>query len=407
MTLLKLLSEKKQYISDFAYTVGSSLLLQAVLHLVIHPYINFRLGAEALGNIVFYMSIIYIFAQSFGHSLCQTRQVVRKDCQASNGDYNVIISVILLLSAVFGGLIGSFYLKGTELVFFVAILLFTVLRYYATVEYRLKLNFKLCLVFFSILSVGYLVGAAVFTVTSQWYYVFLVGEAAVVIVFMLRGTIFKPETRTGNIPLIAKATASLGFSYLLVEITTNADRLILKNFIDAEAVSLFYVVSLIGKTLLMFVGPINNMTLSYASSGKKHQTKKGFLKTFTLYTAISLVFYLFCIVGTPIFVKLFYPNLYSQMQGLNLIVNAAQVINFAASLPIILILVELGSSYHLKVNLLFAVLYIPSAMLMTHFFGIWGYAWATVIVNIIRYVEVLLLGLLKFPKENSPKEMTE
>ena len=405
--MLKKLSEKKQYISDFAYTIGSSLLLQAVLHLLIHPYINYRMGAEALGNIVFYMSIIYIFAQSLGQGLCQIRQVVRKDCEASNGDYNAIIAVILLISAVCGGIIGSIYLKGIELLMFVVVLLFTVLRYYATVEYRLKLDFKLCLIFFSILSAGYLVGAAVFTVTNQWYYIFLMGEAAVVLVFMVRGTIFKPEKRTKNIPFIAKATTSLVFSYLMVEITTNADRLILKNFIDAEAVSLFYVVSLIGKTLLMFVGPINSITLSYASADKKHQTRKVLLKTFTLYTAISAVFYLFCIIGTPIFVKLFYPNMYSQMQGLNLIVNAGQVINFAASLPIILILVELGSRYHLRINLMFAAIYIPVAMVLTHFFGIWGYAWATVIVNIIRYVEVLLLGLLKFPKENSEKEMTE
>ena len=117
--MLKKLSEKKQYISDFAYTIGSSLLLQAVLHLLIHPYINYRMGAEALGNIVFYMSIIYIFAQSLGQGLCQIRQVVRKDCEASNGDYNAIIAVILLISAVCGGIIGSIYLKGIELLMFV------------------------------------------------------------------------------------------------------------------------------------------------------------------------------------------------------------------------------------------------------------------------------------------------
>ena len=396
--MLKLLSEKKQYISDFAYTIGSTFMLQAALHLIIHPYINYKLGAEALGNIVFYMSIVYIFAQSFGNSLCHTRQVVRQNCDASNGDYNRILAVILIVSAIVGGVIASFYISGAELAFFIAILVFTIIRYYATVEYRLKLNFKLCLVFYSIITLGYIVGTGIFSLTEKWYYIFLAGEAAVVLIIMIKGNIFKPEKTTGNIPFVAKATTSLAFSYMLVEITTNADRLILKNFINAESVSLFYVISLIGKTLLMFVGPINNITLSYVSANKQHKTKKEFLKAFMLYSGISAAFYLFCIVATPLFVRIFYPNLYAQMQGLNFIVNAAQVINFAASLPVVLILAELGSSHHLKINIVFALVYIPLALIMTHFFGIWGYAWASLIANVIRFALVLLTGLVKFPQ---------
>lgn len=392
-------TSKKRYVSDFAYTIGSTLMVNAALHLFIHPYINYKLGAEALGNIVFYISIINVFAQSVGYSLCHTRQVVRKNCDASNGDYNRILAVFLIVSAIIGTTIAAFYIKGIELMFFTVILIFTVMRFYTTVEYRLKLNFKLCLVFFGILTLGYLLGTGIFSLTNKWYYIFALGEMSVVIIFMIKGDIYKPEKPTGNIPFIAKATLSLAFSYLLVELTTNADRFILKNFISAEAVSLYYVISLIGKTLLMFVGPINNITLSYVSSDKKRQTKENFLKSFALYTVISLFFYICCIVGTPLFVRIFYPNLYSMMQGLNIIVNAAQVINLAASLPIILILAELGSGYHLKINIAFAIIYIPLALIMTHLFGIFGYAWAALIANIVRYTIVLIIGLLKFPKK--------
>ena len=70
-----------------------------------------------------------------GYSLCHTRQVVRKNCDASNGDYNRILAVFLIVSAIIGTTIAAFYIKGIELMFFTVILIFTVMPIVSTVYY--------------------------------------------------------------------------------------------------------------------------------------------------------------------------------------------------------------------------------------------------------------------------------
>lgn len=399
MKILDMIKQKKKFISDLVYTMGASVLMNGVLQLLIYPYINRSMGEEYLGNVVFYMSIVYIIGQAMGMSFCSNRLVLRNQCETSNGDYNRLLSVLAPAGAVAGAVIFSFYVKSIpQIVAFGMIVLFTVLRYYANVEYRLKLNYKKYFLYFVILTAGYGLGTVIYALTGQWVFIFLTGEVIATLYMFVFGTIFKKEPPTKNTRLVAKQILFLLMSYLVFEGITNADRMILKNMLDAKAVALFYVVSMIGKTLQLFVGPINNIALSYMSADKKKMTREDFLKTTVLYTAVGAAFYLFCLVGTPLYVKLLYPNLYGELKGLNLVVNAGQVINFAASLILPSILASLGSKYHMMLQVLYAVVYLPLAVLCTMQGGIWGFAAATLLANSFRLIELVVFGMRKLPK---------
>lgn len=398
MKILDMIKQKKKLLSDLIYTMGASILMNGVLQLLIYPYINRSMGEEYLGNVVFYMSIVYIIGQAMGMSFCSNRLVLRNQCETSNGDYNRLLAFLAPAGAIVGAVIFSFYVHSVpEILAFGLIVLFTVLRYYANVEYRLKLNYKKYFLYFVILTAGYGVGALIYAITGQWVFIFLTGEVIATIYMFAFGTIFKKEPPTENTGLIAKQIFFLLISYLVYEGITNADRMILKNLLDARAVALFYVVSMIGKTLQLFVGPINNIALSYMSADKKQMTKEDFWRTTVLYIAVGAIFYLFCLVGTPLYVKLFYPNLYGELQGLNLAVNAGQVINFAASLILPSILASLGSKYHMMLQVLYAVVYLPLAILFTMRGGIWGFAAATLLANSLRLIELVAFGMYKLP----------
>lgn len=69
----------------------------------------------------------------------------------------------------------------------------------------------------------------------------------------------------------------------------NLDRIVLIILMDATAVSVYYAVSLVGKTMLMFVGPISTIILSYISASKRTQTRAEFLCAFRLYTVIGVL----------------------------------------------------------------------------------------------------------------------
>lgn len=397
--ILKLLQKKKKLISDLVYTVGASVLMNGVLQLLIYPFINYKMGEDYLGNVVFYMSIVYIIGQSMGMSFCSNRLVLRNQFRTSNGDFNFLLGIMAPAGAVFGAVIFAAYADGIgEILAFGMIVLFTVLRYYANVEYRLKLNYKKYFLYFVILTAGYGLGAVIYAFTGQWFWIFLTGEVIATFYMLVKGTIFKREPRTEHTGMVIRHVLFLFLSYLVYEGITNADRMILKNLLDARAVALFYVVSMIGKTLQLFVGPINNIALSYMSADKKKLTREDFLKTTILYTAVGAVFYLFCLVGTPLYVRLFYPNFYGELKGLNLVVNAGQVINFAASLILPSILASLGSKYHMMLQVLYAVIYLPLAIFFTVRGGIWGFAFATLLANSLRLIELVVFGMYKLPK---------
>ena len=398
--LLQLIQKKKKIISDLVYTVGASVLMNGVLQILIYPYINYKMGEDYLGNVVFYMSIVYIIAQSMGMSFCSNRLVLRNQVPATNGDYNLLLGILAPVGAVIGAVIFSFYVDGIgEILAFGLLILFTVLRYYANVEYRLKLNYKKYFLYFVILTAGYGVGALIYAVTGQWFWIFLTGEVVAALYMFVKGTIFKREPRSEHTSFVTKHILFLLMSYLVYEGITNADRVILKNMLDSRAVALFYVVSMIGKTLQLFVGPINNIALSYMSADKKKMTKEDFLKTSVLYLGVGATFYLVCLVGTPLYVRLFYPNLYGELGGLNLVVNAGQVINFAASLILPSILASLGSKYHMMLQVSYAVIYLPLAIVFTQQGGIWGFAFATLLANSLRLIELIIFGMYKLPKK--------
>lgn len=407
MNILKLIQKKKKLISDLVYTVGASVLMNGVLQLLVYPYINYKMGEDYLGNVVFYMSIVYIIGQSMGMSFCSNRLVLRNQMETTNGDYNLLLWILAPLGAVAGAVVFSFYADGIwEILAFGLIVLFTVLRYYANVEYRLKLNYKKYFLYFAILTAGYILGAVIYAVTGQWVFIFLTGEVIATIYMLVKGTIFKREPRTENTGKVAKHILFLLMSYLVFEGITNADRMILKNMLDSRAVALFYVVSMIGKTLQLFVGPINNIALSYMSADKKKMTREDFMSTSVLYIVVGAAFYLFCLIGTPLYVKLLYPNLYGDLGGLNLVVNAGQVINFAASLILPSILASLGSRYHMMLQVLYAAVYLPLAILFTMQGGIWGFAFATLIANSLRLAELLVFGMHKLPKRTDIKTVS-
>ena len=96
----------------------------------------------------------------------------------------------------------------------------------------------------------------------------------------------------------------------------NMDRLVIKQVLGNEQVTWYYVVSLIGKTLVLLIAPINTIVISYLTRRKELLTRSQFGKAVLAGSGVSFVFFLACQVGTPLFVWIFYRNLYDSVRGL-------------------------------------------------------------------------------------------
>ena len=132
------------------------------------------------------------------------------------------------------------------------------------------------------------------------------------------------------------AALSRGFflmlSYLVTNTTLNIDRLVIRQVLGNEQVTWYYVTSLIGKTLVLLIAPINTIVISYLTKRKELLNRNQFGKAVLAGGGVAGVFFLGCQVGTPLFVWLFYHDLFPSIKGLVTVVNLSQVLGLFSAI---------------------------------------------------------------------------
>lgn len=129
---------------------------------------------------------------SIGQVLNNSRLVVRRDFDVTNGDYDW-----LLLGFGLIGSIVALFMSGKSLesplmaagVFLMFML--TVFRLFMVdVEYRLNLNYRRYFIYYFLIGIGYLAGFGIYRLTGQWVWIYLIGEAAALAFVGVTGNIF-------------------------------------------------------------------------------------------------------------------------------------------------------------------------------------------------------------------------
>lgn len=377
--------------------------MNGVLQILVYPLLNRIMGSDQLGELLYLMGLVAILCPSVGQALNTSRLVVRRDCEVSNGDYNVL----LLLFGGIGTLAALVVAKSsmtTPLVIFwtVVLLMVTIFRYYGDVEYRLNLNYQKYFIYYAVLTVGYVAGFGLYLLTKNWFLVFITGEAAAIIYLAATGTVFHGFfDRSRWFGKAFQRGGFLVFSYLITNLTLNIDRLVLENLIGHLAVTQYYVTSLIGKTLVLLVAPINTIIISYLTRKQERMNRRQFLLFTGIGIGVSFVFFICAQIGTPIFVRLFYGDLYDSVKEMITVVNLSQILGVLSAYLFIVVLTFTEEKWQLILQIFHLVVIVALVLLFTGSGGIMGFAKAVLIANAIRVAAVILLGLLKAgPKES-------
>lgn len=387
-------TQGKQILGNTAYTMGGMLLMNGVLQLAVYPLFNARMGQAQLGNVLYIMGLVSILCPSVGQALNTSRLVVRRTCQVSNGDYDRL----LLLFAGVGGVIailgsGSFVGGFGSMALTLILVLFTAFRYYGDVEYRLNLNYKRYFIYYALTAAGYLAGYGLYRLTGNWFLVFLTGEGAALAYVGITGNVFKNFWKKSE---YFRTACMRGFfltiSYLITNTTLNMDRLALKHLVGNEAVTWYYVVSLIGKTMVLLVAPINTIVISYLTRRERTLNRKEFTLAAGAGFLVSLLFFLCCQIGTPLFVRIFYPDLYESVRSLVTVVNLTQVLALYSAFLFILVLTFTDETWQLILQGAHLVIMAALVLIFTVRGGITGFAWAALTANALRVAAVIILG---------------
>lgn len=395
-------------VSDFSYTFMASAVMNAVLQLIIYPIMTKLFGASYTGEVLYFVGIIYILPQAIGTSLNSARLVMRKRYDATNGDYNQLVICASVFSAI---ICGGIALSDSKTIgFIIAYAVFAciyALRMYAQVEYRLKLDFKGYFFYYALVSVGYLAGFGIFIVTKQWLFIFMTGEISALIYSFFRMDIFKKEPRMLPYRIILNGVGLLVFSTLIRDGVNQFDKVILKQILGTTAVTEYTTVAMIAKVVQMFVGPVNTLIMSYLTVRDKKMT----VSTFKKYIAAGLlaggILYCGCIIGTPIYIRLFYSDLYSSIIKYSLVVNLGLVISFIASLYMAVLLSQGKAELYTIIQTVWGISYIVLGYFLTIRLSIWGMGFTMLIVNIPKLISAIVFSSHVISQEEKRNILTE
>lgn len=375
----------KTFSTDFLYTCGSQIVVNAVQHLFVFPWINKVSGPEVAGRILACLSIVYIFSTSFGLGMSSIRLVEdRKKC-GTNGDYLVIIGIgFLVVSAI--AVIAKHYNfdPGINLIWFILLSFLTLVKSYGLVEFRLKLHFAQYFFYNLMVAIGYSLGVLIYRQTGNWTHIFLLGEIFAILILIFRKFIFQLSKPSDKLGYLVKAVILLFLSTVMIQLVVSGDRLILKYFLGDRSVTVYSSLSLPVKIVNMVVFPLGTLLLTYLTARTIPVNKNWFFKVFTIWTTVSTLAIIGTIIIAPIYVKLFYSNIYNDIKDLNLIVNFGLGLALIGYLFRIYLIVSSNSTIVFYFELAFTIIHLLLSITLTKQFGMVGYAWAVIISRAAR-----------------------
>ena len=366
------MESKKKIFSDSIWSIGGLVVMNAALQLAVYPIWERRLGGEALGDILYLISLMSVFAVSAGVSAGYARLRKSSAAKTHNTPYLIILgcaSLIALDIAFVISLLADIDLTLTETVLFGLLMCATMWRYYADVEYKLYLNYKKFFVYYALIGVGYLIGILLFYITKLWPLALLVGELFGLAYVLFRGRIFRidDEPFTPELDSAASLALVLFGAEVVSTFIFNADRIILRSLVGSEAVADFYVASLFGKTAALLTVPISGVIIGYLAKYRGSLSVKG-MNVISVFSGIGILLgTAACTAASHLIIPLLYPNQLDDIKVYFISANLSQILYFAANVVTVILLRFACSKYQLYVNAVYAVAFvsicIPCALL--------------------------------------------
>ncbi len=383
---------------DLVYSVGGLVCMNGVLQLLMYPFLEKNMGQAAFGNVQTLLAVISILATTFGSGASYSRMVSKMKEHDCNGDYNIYLAVASLISVVIAAITVHFTVGAQGVLYhigFALLTVFSILRYYGDVEYRLNVNFKGFFIYYLLISLGYVAGTLIYPLSNSWIFAVLAGELACFVYVTAKGSIFsgkdvfRPSENFGD---NIRSMVILSLTNLINALVLHSDKLLLRAMVSAEAVTVFYVATLIGKIIAMLTTPLNGIIIGYLTKFKGKFSAKLFGAVIAVALGIGAVFIFGGFIVSHLFVGIMYPDVYETAKPLFLTANAGQVFYFISGSLMVVVLRFIEEKYQLIINTVYAIIFALVVIPFVYFLGLWGIAYGLLIVNVLRFVIVAAFG---------------
>ena len=414
MRPLAALKKYKAQLGDSLWSLCGLVLMNVVAQIVLYPFLAKQLGEEGYGELQYLLAYINIITVSVGCAANLARMTApEKERMNNGGDYNVFLLLVALLGIPFAILVKRF--SGTHMdtattVAYYGLFVAMLFRYYADVCYKLTLNYRLYFVYYTIIGAGYAGGVLLFRATGIWPLAILPGEALGVLFAYTVGPTLRKKPVT-LLPAWQKAWRiifMLCLSEGISNVIFNADRLMLKWMVGASAVTIYYLATLVGKTMSLVTTPLSGVLIGYLARYEGKFSRRimrwvllGSLGAIALCTGV-------CVLGGYILLIWLYPEELEAVRPYLLLGSLAQVVYFTTGVVTIVLIRFAKKIYQIFINGAFGLLFFGLGIPATLRFGITGFAVAMLIAGGVRWLVAVILGYLHaFRCDKEPAETSE
>lgn len=383
---------------DFLLNLIASFLVTGISQIVLYPTIAYYVASEEYGVILTLMGVANTVAAALGGSLNNTRLLLASDIDDIGKDFQCINFGTCVISVLSTVLIFN-YIYSQKIIVTVMLVTFTVLcmlRTYLCVEYRITLNYKKILFSNVCVTAGNLIGVVLFIVLHEshmWVLPFLLGEIAGFLYILFTTRILKE--RIG----ITQYFRQIFSKYLILLITsltanflTYLDRLLLLPLLGGEAVSVYTIASVFGKSLGILMTPLAGVMLSYYSQKGFTMNKKIFWRINIGTVVVGIVFIVASILFAPWLTRFIYPSFVEAVDNYMIIANVTAIINIMANMTQPSVLKFAPTSWQLIIQLVYCILYLGVGVFASNRYGLWGFSVAALSTAIIKLLFLYLVG---------------
>ncbi|MBE6530706.1 MAG: hypothetical protein E7679_01250 [Ruminococcaceae bacterium] len=401
----------KKKIADLLMSICATAVFNMVIQFAIYPLLEGGMGSEQFGIALSVLSVVAILSGTVGSAANYSRMVTttKKDIAYTNGDYNLIVLTLSLMCAIG----GVFYLRYVGIssalptLLFVFLIILSSLRYYCDAEYKIRGDFLRYMLFYIAVSLGYIIGIFIYSFTDQWMFTFIIGEAFSVLFVLIWGTTFRKNALipSKNFSLVCGSMGFLLLSTLIDNLTLNADRLLLMLFVSGDAVSIYYIASLLGKVIAMLSVPLNSLIISYLIKYKGTLTKKLWGIASAAALALGAAGFAVCAVISPFILGILYPDPHIQSSISPYITPAilGQVFYFVSGILLVILLRFRGERKQFFFNAAYALEFFIIVIISTAAHGLRGFVYSSLAANAIRFVAVMIWGFIPPQRKISKK----
>lgn len=394
---MKIPKKLQGFLSDSMWSIAGLVLMNVVAQFVVYPFWNRSLGNEEYGNVLYLISLMNIFAIAAGTACNNTRMVKSASGATDNGDYGLILAVMTVLAVPFGILVYMLNEPGAspaEAALFILLTILTFWRFYSDVRYRLSLDYRGYFCYYLVISLGYLAGIVLFRVTGFWALALIPGELAGICMAYsrnspIRSGLFRPSS---NWKAPFGMFLTLLGSNMLSHIIFNGDRMLLNLTMGGSAVTIYYLASLLGKTMSLITTPLNGVIIGYLAKYKGDLT----VRLMNLILLIALLAVVIgtagCTVASHILISILYPQNVELVRDYFFIANLTQILYFVCNVIVTILLRFSKAKYQVWINGLYAVTFLVLCIPAAASYGIVGFCLALLATNVIRLGAAFAFG---------------